>query len=210
MKYNGTGMRFEVIGITGLPIIKEKDCLAELFLNACREQGTPIIDGDIIVASHVIVSRAEGNIIDLNNVKPSKIAKNLAEYTQKDPRMVEVVMQNSRAIRRMAPGVLITETKQGFVCANAGVDKSNVPGELIVAPLPEDGDASAKRIRNNIKNVLYSSRMGKNGPSTGGAICRRKRTGIFYYSPFYLFCSRYCRHPNRNTPGRGHSYTYQR
>ena len=152
MKYNGTGMRFEVIGITGLPIIKEKDCLAGLFLNACREQGTPIIDGDIIVASHVIVSRAEGNIIDLNNVKPSKIAENLAEYTQKDPRMVEVVMQNSRAIRRMAPGVLITETKQGFVCANAGVDKSNVPGELIVAPLPEDGDTSAKRIRNNIKN----------------------------------------------------------
>jgi len=144
-------MRFEVIGITGLPIIKEGDCLAELFLEACREQGTPIIDGDIIVASHVIVSRAEGNTVDLNDVTPSKIAENLADYTNKDPRIVEVVMQNSRAIRRMAPGVLITETTQGFICANAGVDKSNVPGESIVAPLPVDGDASAKRIRDRVK-----------------------------------------------------------
>ena len=143
-------MRFEVIGITGLPIIKEGDCLAELFLDACIKQGTPITDGDIIVASHVIVSRAEGNTVDLNTVKPSRIAENLAEYTHKDPRLVEVIMQNSRAIRRMAPGVLITETTQGFVCANAGVDKSNVPGDSIIAPLPVDGDASARRIREKI------------------------------------------------------------
>ena len=143
-------MRFEVIGITGLPVIGEGDCLAELFIDACREQGTPITDGDVIVASHVIISRAEGYTVDLNDVTPSKIAENLAEYTNKDPRMVEVVMQNSRAIRRMAPGVLITETNRGFVCANAGVDKSNVPGDSVVAPLPVNGDASARRIKEEI------------------------------------------------------------
>ena len=143
-------MRFEVIGITGLPIIKEGDDLAELILDACNNQGTPILDEDIIVISHVIISRMEGNTIDLNHVRISKIAENLAEYTHKDPRMVEVVMQNSKAIRRMAPGVLITETKQGFVCANAGVDKSNVPGESFVAPLPENADLSANKIRMEI------------------------------------------------------------
>ena len=146
-----TLMKFEVIGITGLPIIREKDSLSTLFIEAAEKQGTPLQEGDIIVASHVIVSRAEGRTVDLDEVTPSKIAENIAEYTNKDPRLVEVVLQESRAVRRMAPGVLITETLQGFICANAGVDKSNVPGGSIVAPLPEDGDASARRIREEIR-----------------------------------------------------------
>ncbi|HDI53040.1 MAG TPA: coenzyme F420-0:L-glutamate ligase, partial [Candidatus Bathyarchaeota archaeon] len=77
----------------------------------------------------------------------------IAAYTGKDPRLVEVVLSESRAIRRMAPGVLITETRQGFVCANSGVDKSNVPGETIVALLPEDPDDSARRIRERIEGL---------------------------------------------------------
>jgi len=143
-------MRVEVIGVTGLPIIREGDDLASMIIDAARAQGTELMDGDIVVLSHVIVSRAEGRTIDLKDVEPSPIAERFAEFTMKDPRLVEVVLGDSRAVRRMAPGVLITETRQGFVCANAGVDKSNVPGEDVVALLPEDPDSSAEVFRRRV------------------------------------------------------------
>jgi len=143
-------MRVEVIGVTGLPIIREGDDLASMIVDAARTQGTELLDGDIVVLSHVIVSRAEGRTIDLKDVEPSPIAERFAEFTMKDPRLVEVVLGDSRAVRRMASGVLITETRQGFVCANAGVDKSNVPGEDVVALLPEDPDKSAEMFRRRV------------------------------------------------------------
>lgn len=143
-------MRVEVIGVTGLPIIREGDDLASMIVDAARTQGTELLDGDIVVLSHVIVSRAEGRTVDLKDVEPSPIAERFAEFTMKDPRLVEVVLGDSRAVRRMAPGVLITETRQGFVCANAGVDKSNVPGEDVVALLPEDPDKSAEVFRRRV------------------------------------------------------------
>jgi len=143
-------MRVEVIGVTGLPIIREGDDLASMIVDAARAQGTELMDGDIVVLSHVIVSRAEGRTVDLKDVEPSPIAERFAEFTMKDPRLVEVVLGDSRAVRRMAPGVLITETRQGFVCANAGVDKSNVPGEDVVALLPEDPDKSAEAFRRRV------------------------------------------------------------
>ena len=143
-------MRVEVIGVTGLPIIREGDDLASMIVDAARAQGTELMDGDIVVLSHVIVSRAEGRTVDLKDVEPSPIAERFAELTMKDPRLVEVVLGDSRAVRRMAPGVLITETRQGFVCANAGVDKSNVPGEDVVALLPEDPDKSAEAFRRRV------------------------------------------------------------
>ncbi len=143
-------MRVEVIGVTGLPIIREGDDLASMIVDAARTQGTELMDGDIVVLSHVIVSRAEGRTVDLKDVEPSPIAERFAEFTMKDPRLVEVVLGDSRAVRRMAPGVLITETRQGFVCANAGVDKSNVPGEDVVALLPEDPDKSAEAFRRRV------------------------------------------------------------
>lgn len=143
-------MRVEVIGVTGLPIIREGDDLAFMIVDAARTQGTELMDGDIVVLSHVIVSRAEGRTVDLKDVEPSPIAERFAEFTMKDPRLVEVVLGDSRAVRRMAPGVLITETRQGFVCANAGVDKSNVPGEDVVALLPEDPDKSAEAFRRRV------------------------------------------------------------
>lgn len=143
-------MRVEVIGVTGLPIIREGDDLASMIVDAARTQGMELMDGDIVVLSHVIVSRAEGRTVDLKDVEPSPIAERFAEFTMKDPRLVEVVLGDSRAVRRMAPGVLITETRQGFVCANAGVDKSNVPGEDVVALLPEDPDKSAEVFRRRV------------------------------------------------------------
>lgn len=146
-------MRIEVIGIKGLPIIGEGDDLAQLIVDAVKRQGVPLVDGDIVALSHVIVSRAEGNTVDLGTVEPSEIARRFAEFTGKDPRLVEVILRDSRAVRRMAPGILITETKQGFVCANAGVDKSNVPGEEVVALLPEDPDSSARRFRERVREL---------------------------------------------------------
>jgi coenzyme F420-0:L-glutamate ligase/coenzyme F420-1:gamma-L-glutamate ligase len=146
-------MKIEVIGVVGLPIIGEGDDLAALVTEAAGEQGTPLADGDVVVLSHVIVSRAEGRTVDLDEVEPSEGARRFAEFTGKDPRLVEVILRDSRAIRRMAPGVLITETRQGFVCANAGVDKSNVPGEDVVALLPEDPDESTRRFRERVREL---------------------------------------------------------
>jgi coenzyme F420-0:L-glutamate ligase/coenzyme F420-1:gamma-L-glutamate ligase len=143
----------QVIGIEGLPIIKAGDNIAELICNAAERQGTSIQDGDIIVVTHVIVSCAEGNVVNLDEVVPSEFAKNIAEQYEKDPAMVEIVLRESKSIKRMGDGKLITETKHGFVCANSGIDKSNVLGERIVALLPEDPDNSAEKIRREIKRM---------------------------------------------------------
>jgi coenzyme F420-0:L-glutamate ligase/coenzyme F420-1:gamma-L-glutamate ligase len=136
-----------------LPIVKEGDDLASLICQAAEKQGTPVQNGDIIVATHVIVSRAEGNIVNLETVTPSEFAKSVAKRTGKDPRLVEVVLRESGSIVRMSDGKLITETKQGLICANSGVDVSNVSGDSNVALLPEDADRSAQTIRQKIMQI---------------------------------------------------------
>ena len=143
-------MSIQIFPVIGLPLIKKMDDLSKLIVSAIKKQGIEFLDGDVLVLCHVIVSKAEGRIIDLKTVTPSKSSINFAEYTGKDPRLVEVILNEARAIRRMGPGVLVTETKQGFVCANSGVDKSNVPGDDIVAPLPSDPDKSAQEVRKRI------------------------------------------------------------
>ena len=142
-----------IIGLRGIPIVKEGDDLAELICRAAAEQGTPIEDGDIIVVTHVVVSRAEGRVVNLDEVTPSEFAKSFARRFGKDPHLVEVVLRESKNIIRMGRGRLITETRHGFICANAGVDRSNVPGKRNVALLPEDPDRSARRIREGIRNL---------------------------------------------------------
>ncbi|MEM3626630.1 MAG: coenzyme F420-0:L-glutamate ligase [Candidatus Bathyarchaeia archaeon] len=143
----------QIIGIEGLSIIKEGDNIAELICNGAERQGVPIRDGDILVVTHVVVSRCEGNVINLDDVSPSEFARSIAEQYGKDPALVEVVLRESKGIRRMDDGKLITETKHGFVCANSGVDKSNVPGMRNVALLPKDPDGSAEKIRREIKRL---------------------------------------------------------
>ena len=143
---------FRVIGVTGIPEVQEGDDLAGLILTASEAQGTAIEDRDIIVVTQKVVSKTEGALVDLKTVAPSHLAKTMAADWGKDPRHVEVVLQESRRIVRMDHGVLITETKHGFICANAGVDASNVPGEDILCLLPKDPDASAKGIREAIRN----------------------------------------------------------
>lgn len=144
-------MVIQIIPIRGLPIIRKGDKLSKLICKAADKQKTPIQVGDIIIITHVIVSRAEGNTIDLSIMKPSQFARTIAKKSNKDPALVEVVLRESESIIRMRNGNLITRTKHGFICANSGVDKSNVPGERIVALLPKDPDKSARQIRREIK-----------------------------------------------------------
>jgi coenzyme F420-0:L-glutamate ligase/coenzyme F420-1:gamma-L-glutamate ligase len=143
----------QIIAITGLPIIQEGDDLGELIYKAAEKQGTSVQEGDIIVVTHVIVSRAEGDVVNLDDVTPSEFAKTIAKELNKDPALVETVLRESKSIIRMGDGHIIAETKHGFICANAGVDKSNVPGERNVVPLPEDPDLSARRIRQRIRQL---------------------------------------------------------
>jgi coenzyme F420-0:L-glutamate ligase/coenzyme F420-1:gamma-L-glutamate ligase len=143
----------QVIAVEGLPLIRKGDNLAQLICSAAEKQHTPIQNGDVLVATHVAVSKAEGNVVNLDKVVPSKKANEIAKKTGKDPALVEVVLRESKDIVRMRDSVLITESRQGFICANSGVDRSNVEGERNVAPLPRDPDLSAKKIRQEMKKL---------------------------------------------------------
>jgi coenzyme F420-0:L-glutamate ligase/coenzyme F420-1:gamma-L-glutamate ligase len=145
--------KVEVFPVTDLPIVKKDDDLASLICQAAEKQGTPVQNGDVIVVTHVIVSRAEGKVVNLETVTPSEFAKTVAKTTRKDPKLVEVILRESKSIVRMSEGKLITETKQGLVCANSGIDRSNVPGKGNVALLPEDADRSAQVIRQKIMQI---------------------------------------------------------
>lgn len=147
--------RLEVIGITGIPEITGGESLGSLIADAARAQGTPLRAGDILVVTQKIVSKAERRLVDLNTVEPSPLALNFARETQKDARLVELVLRESRSVVRMDSerGIIISETRHGFVCANAGIDNSNVPGDEVVGLLPEDSDRSASNIREEIRRV---------------------------------------------------------
>lgn len=142
----------EIIAIEGLPEVREGDEPAGMILDAAERQGSPLTPGDVVVVAQKIVSKAEGAVVDLEKVTPSDRANELAVTVQKDPRLVEVILQQSARIVRAAPGVLITETIHGLVCANAGVDNSNsaVPGQVIT--LPRDPDGSARLIRSTLES----------------------------------------------------------
>ena len=148
--------RLEIIGLTGIPEIETGDRLGDIIVAAAREQGTPIEDGDILVVTQKIVSKAEGRVVDLSDVEPTHFARQVACQSGRDPRLVELVLRESRAIVRMdtARGIIIAETKHGFVCANAGIDTSNVPGDSRVSLLPEDSDRSAGEIMREVARGL--------------------------------------------------------
>ncbi len=134
----------EVLPVRGIPEVKPGDDLAGLLAGAV---GEGLRAGDIVVVTHKVVSKAEGRLVDLRSVEPSALAEDFAARYDKDPRQTEVVLRESRRIVRMDRGIIISETHHGLVCANAGVDASNVPGEDVVCLLPVDPDASAAQLR---------------------------------------------------------------
>ena len=142
----------ELISIAGLPEIREGNDLARLIVGAARNARIVFHNGDILVIAQKVVSKAEGRVMRLASVQPSARAAQLGAARHKDPRLVEVILQESRRIVRDDP-VLIVETHHGFVCANAGVDHSNVPGEDAVTLLPRDPDLSARRIAAEIRKL---------------------------------------------------------
>jgi coenzyme F420-0:L-glutamate ligase / coenzyme F420-1:gamma-L-glutamate ligase len=134
----------EILPVEGIPEIQPGDDLSELI---SRTAGKNLHAGDILIVTHKIVSKAEGRLVDLRAIEPSALAKGFAARYERDPRQIEVVLRESRRIVRMDRGLIIAETRHGFVCANAGVDVSNVPGDDRVCLLPVDPDASAVRLR---------------------------------------------------------------
>lgn len=142
-----------IIGLGKMPNIKPGDDVASHILQAARLQNVEIQEGDILVVTQKIVSKAEGRIVDLTRVEPSSSAKELSNTTGRDPRYIQVILDETKSVVRLKQSHLIMETHHGFVCANAGVDKSNVDGEVNVVLLPVDPDASARRIREEISKA---------------------------------------------------------
>lgn len=136
-----------MIPVEGMPEVREGDRVGELIAERVELQ-----EGDVVVISQKIVSKAEGRVVRLDSVTPSARARELAERLGKEPELVELVLSESREVLR-EERVLITETKHGFVCANAGIDSSNLPEDGTVCLLPEDPDASARRIRAELGGV---------------------------------------------------------
>ena len=139
-----------VIPVEGMPEVRDGDDLAGLLLQACSGSGE-LQSGDVLVVTQKIVSKAEGRVVQLESLVASPLAVTLSEGTHRDPRHTEAVLQESARIVRTDRGAIISETRHGFVCANAGVDASNVPGGAgTVALLPLDSDASARAIRQRV------------------------------------------------------------
>jgi coenzyme F420-0:L-glutamate ligase/coenzyme F420-1:gamma-L-glutamate ligase len=138
-------LRLEAVPVPGIPEVEPGADLPGLIAGVAL-----IRDGDVVVVAQKVVSKAEGRVRALDEVVPSERARELGVKLGKDPRMVELVLAESVEVLRAERGVLITRTRQGFVCANAGVDASNVPGEAVVL-LPENPDASARRLRAGLR-----------------------------------------------------------
>ncbi len=144
--------RYEVIGVVGLPEIRRGDDLGRLIVEGAAAQATPIRDGDLLVVTQKVVSKAEGRVVRLADITASLAALAMARELGRDPRLLELILRETRRIVRMDKGVLIVETRHGWVCANAGVDQSNVDLDC-ASLLPEDPDRSAQGLREGIRQL---------------------------------------------------------
>ncbi len=160
-------MTLTLTPLLGIPLIRHGDDLADIILNALPASQIKLEDNDIFVLAQKIVSKAEGRMVNLANVKPSQRAVELAAQTEKDPRLVELMLRESNAVLRTRPGTIIVEHKLGFICANAGIDHSNVTplhlpqnslnlggekeGDEYVLLLPENPDGTAQAIRRRLE-----------------------------------------------------------
>src|SRR5215813_8720283 len=141
------GGGIQLVALHGVPEVRPGDDLGQLVLDAAAACGASFTDGDILVVTHKVVSKAEGRLVDLREVQPSELALRVEREWGKDARYIEVVLRESVRIVRMARGLIISETRHGLICANAGVDASNVSGGDVVCLLPNDPDASAAALR---------------------------------------------------------------
>ncbi|NLB71679.1 MAG: coenzyme F420-0:L-glutamate ligase [Chloroflexi bacterium] len=148
--------KLELTALVDFPLVQPGDIVADLILHALDENRISLEDGDILVLAQKIISKAEARLVNLNNVHASGQAEELAAFIEKRPELVELILQESNSILRKRPGTIIVEHKSGFICANAGIDHSNIKGPWgddkdWVLLLPEDSDASAARIRSYLE-----------------------------------------------------------
>lgn len=148
--------KLELTPLAGIPLIQAGDDLAKITFDALKHENIPLLDGDILVFAQKIVSKAEGRLVYLPEVQPSDQAIQIAAEVEKDARFIELVLRESRQVIRKRPGTIIVEHRHGFICANAGIDHSNVRGpygdpDLWVLLLPENPDRSAQQIRSEIE-----------------------------------------------------------
>lgn len=147
--------RLTLTALPEIPEVEREMRLAGLLLAALKRAGLALENGDVLVVAQKIVSKAEGRIVPLSDVTPSDRAYELAQAADKDPRLSELILRESREVLRVKRGVIIVEHRLGFVMANAGIDQSNVPapGEDVALLLPQDPDASALRIRDELQQA---------------------------------------------------------
>ena len=142
-----------ILGLGGLPEIAPGADLAGAFLDAADAQGTPLVDGDVLVVTSKIVSKAEGRVVELSHVQPSPFALEWSLKWEKDPAVTEIVLREAKRVVRQIGPILITETHHGFVCANSGVDQSSSGAHGRAVLLPLDPDASARSLRASLRTA---------------------------------------------------------
>ena len=147
----------QLSAIRGIPEVRPGDDVGWLIARAAKTQGFQLMDGDIIVVAQKIVSKAEGRLVNLESIVPSDFAREIGAKQDRDPRLIEVILGESSQIVRMDNHVMITETKHGFVCANAGVDRSNVSGKDWVSLLPVAPDDSALLLNTRLAELLKAN-----------------------------------------------------
>lgn len=139
-------MTIELIGLECIPIVNKDDDICQIIKEAILKQECSVKYGDIILIAETLISKSEGNFINIDEITPSNEAIKIALKSKKDPKLVEAILNESNEIVEIGPDFIITETHHGFVCANAGIDESNV-AEGLATPMPKDSDKSAKEIR---------------------------------------------------------------
>ena len=147
-------LRLAADPLAGVPEVRPGDDLAAMIAHATAAAVAGLRGGEVLVVAQKAVSKAEGRLVRLSDVSPGDEASDLAERTGKDPRLVQLILDESTEVLRVGREVLIVRTRQGFVCANAGIDQSNVPADDVACLLPEDPDASARRLRRGLSEQL--------------------------------------------------------
>ncbi len=142
--------RVSILGLDGFPLVEYGDDLAKMIVEVAGQNSSPLEDGDIVVVAQKVVSKAEGRVRKLRDVEPSERAEKMRRRVWKDPRFLELVLEEAEEVLKVSRDTLIVENQKGLVCINAGIDKSNVSGEEAYALLPRDPDRSAHRIRSGI------------------------------------------------------------
>jgi coenzyme F420-0:L-glutamate ligase/coenzyme F420-1:gamma-L-glutamate ligase len=177
-----------VLGLEGFPLVEVGDDLAQLIVSAAEDNRVDVEDGDVVVVAQKIVSKAEGRVVKLGAVRPSKKALRIGEKTGRNPKLVELVLQESKGLLKASPEIIIVEDQRNLVNINAGIDKSNVQGADSYTLLPVDPDESARRLRSRIKR-LTGKTVGLIVSDTYSRAFRRGQVnfaiGIAGLSPFF-------------------------